>query len=359
LTVAQSLRPQAQPAQLQPPAAQAFARELQRVERLQAQLDDMARVCQAHQTERWQALHPLQTQRRGLLRAMLDSLIPHLVDERPRLSPTQLRSLREAVCDGALQLHALGEPDMVAVHDRYSPQTLAQRQQAEADVLRERLAKMAGDEGILQAEGANPEAVWQAAAAQWREQSAQKQARRAAKAETRRQKKAPTAQQQTEQAQADADTRLRQLYRQLASALHPDRETDPQERLRKNALMGQANAAYDRKDLLALLRLQLETERVEPEHLERASQERLQSLALLLKQQAAVLERQRQAEQQRWLQALDLPASVSLKADALKQHLASELETQQRALKMAQSDLQAVQSLATLKIWLNARRPPA
>ena len=354
-----SLRLQAQPEQPLPPAAQAFARELRRVERLQAQLDEMARVCQAHQTERWQALQPLRDQHRACIRDTLAFLAPHLDDDRPRLSPTQWRSLREAVCERALQLHALGEPGMVALHDRYSPQTLAQRQLAEAEALRERLAKMTGDGGALNVEGADVEAVWQAAAAQWREQSAQAQARRAAKAEARRQKRAPTPQQQqAEQALVDADASLRQIYRQLASALHPDREPDPQERLRKNALMGQANAAYDRKDLLALLRLQLEAELVDPAHLERASQARLQSLALLLKQQAAHLERQRQAEQQRWLHALDLPAAVPLKAKTLAQQLVHALEAQQRAVKVAQADLQAVQSLATLKTWLNARRQP-
>lgn len=355
-----SLRLQAQPERPLPPAAQAFARELQRVERLQAQLDEMARVCQAHQAERWQALQPLRDQHRACISDTLASLTPHLEDDRSRLSPTQWRSLREAVCERALLLHALGEPGMVALHDRYNPQTLAQRQQAEAKALRERLAEMAGDEGVLNVEGADAEAMWQAAAAQWRAQSAQAQARRAAKAEARRQKRSTTPQQQqAEQALVDADTSLRQLYRQLASALHPDREPDPQERLRKNALMGQANAAYDRKDLLALLRLQLEADLVDPGHLEHATQARLQSLALLLKQQAAHLERQRQAEQQRWLHALDLPTAVPLKAEALAQQLAHAVEAQQRAVKVAQVDLQAVQSLATLKTWLNARRQPA
>ncbi len=357
-----SLRLQArpeQPEQTLPPAAQAFARELQRVERLQSQLDEMTRVCQAHQTERWQALQPLQEQHRACVRDTLALLTPHLDDEHPRLSPTQRRSLREAVCERALQLHALGEPGMVALHDRYSPQSLALRQQAEANALRERLAEMTGDEGVLNAEGADAESVWQAAAEQWREQSAQARARRAAKAEARRQKRAPTPQhQQAEQALADADASLRQVYRQLASALHPDREPDPQQQQRKNVLMAQANAAYDRKDLLALLRLQLEAELVDPDHLERASQARLQSLAVLLKQQAARLERQRQAEQQRWAHTLDLPAAVPLKAEALAQQLAHALEAHKRAVHMVQADLLAAKALATLKTWLNARRQP-
>jgi hypothetical protein len=42
----------------------------------------------------------------------------------------------------------------------------------------------------------------------------------------------------------------------LASALHPDRQTDAQQREVKTGLMQQANQAYARSDLLALLALQ-------------------------------------------------------------------------------------------------------
>jgi hypothetical protein len=52
-------------------------------------------------------------------------------------------------------------------------------------------------------------------------------------------KAAATATAQTE----DATGALRTIYHQLVSALHPDRETDPQEQLRKTALMKEANAA--------------------------------------------------------------------------------------------------------------------
>ena len=49
---------------------------------------------------------------------------------------------------------------------------------------------------------------------------------------------------------------LREVYRRLASRLHPDREPDPDERARKTAQMQRINAAYAAGDLLALLDLQ-------------------------------------------------------------------------------------------------------
>ena len=49
---------------------------------------------------------------------------------------------------------------------------------------------------------------------------------------------------------------LREIYRRLASRLHPDREPDPDERARKTGLMQRVNEAYAAGDLLALLDLQ-------------------------------------------------------------------------------------------------------
>ncbi|MBP7565239.1 MAG: hypothetical protein KA795_04460, partial [Burkholderiaceae bacterium] len=54
---------------------------------------------------------------------------------------------------------------------------------------------------------------------------------------------------------APAVPSLREVYRRVASALHPDREPDPAARERKTALMQQANRAYAAQDLLGLLEL--------------------------------------------------------------------------------------------------------
>ena len=55
------------------------------------------------------------------------------------------------------------------------------------------------------------------------------------------------------QAALEASQSVRDVYRKLVSALHPDREADGAERERKTALMQRANQAYERNDLLELL----------------------------------------------------------------------------------------------------------
>ena len=51
---------------------------------------------------------------------------------------------------------------------------------------------------------------------------------------------------------------IRALYRKLASALHPDREPDPDKRDHKTVLMQRANHAYENERLLPLLELRRE-----------------------------------------------------------------------------------------------------
>ncbi|WP_341888453.1 hypothetical protein [Variovorax sp. YR752] len=57
---------------------------------------------------------------------------------------------------------------------------------------------------------------------------------------------------------------MRDIFRKLASALHPDRETDAQQRKVKTALMQKANQAYAANDLLALLNCNCRSSRSTP-----------------------------------------------------------------------------------------------
>ncbi|MDD4886213.1 MAG: J domain-containing protein [Thiomonas sp.] len=83
---------------------------------------------------------------------------------------------------------------------------------------------------------------------------------------------------------------LRAIYRKLASALHPDRESDPEERARKTALLQRANKSYKNGDLLALLGLQLEIAMVDAAHLSALDDAQIKDYARALKTQLAGLE---------------------------------------------------------------------
>lgn len=93
-----------------------------------------------------------------------------------------------------------------------------------------------------------------------------------------------------EQAAKEVNQSLRDVFRKLVSALHPDREPDSIERARKNKLMQRVNLAYEANDLLTLLGLQLEIEQIDAAHLSATSAERLAHYNQILREQLTRLE---------------------------------------------------------------------
>lgn len=167
--------------------------------------------------------------------------------------------------------------------------------------------------------------------------------------------RASARQQKAEQAQADAQATLRQIFRQLASALHPDRARDPAGRARKTALMSEVNAAYKRQDLAALMQLQIHTAALDAQTLSRMSEERLASMNTLLKQQVARLEAQLRDSQSR----IEAVLGVRLGPQTSERQVAFQL-AQQRAelhgqLDNMREDLARMQRAAPFKHWIKSQ----
>jgi hypothetical protein len=350
-----SVQPQAKSEQS--PAVRAFRREMAKLDRLKAQLAEMQQQGQSYKLQMNQVLQPLLDQRIACMRQMVLALDSWLDVKTKGLSKLQREMALELVCHLSAELAQAGDAEMAALHDRRSPESISDKQQAEAEDMRELFSAMFGSSPPPDLDGNDPDAMMRAAMEKMAAMATEEEERRQAKAAARKAKRKPSAaQQQAEQAQQDADTMLRSIYRQLASALHPDRASDEAERQRKNALMGEANAAYERKDLVTLLNLQLQAELVDPDHLERLSDERLKSLTLLLKRQVADLERERQIEQERWWHDLKLPRGMALTAVALRQNLELERIALEDHLFSMKIDVETASQLTTLKPWLNRQR---
>jgi hypothetical protein len=169
----------------------------------------------------------------------------------------------------------------------------------------------------------------------------------------RRSRRPPSARQLKAQEQAqDAKAALRSIYRQLASALHPDREPDPVERERKSALMSQANAAYERGDLTALLQLQLQAEQVDEAHIAQMADDKLAALSLLLKDQVKTLEGELGDAEMRLSVELGIPVGARMKEALLTRLLQEEQEELAHVVSQMQDDLVRVRDDAQLKLWL-------
>lgn len=348
----QALAPGEQPLSA---AARAFNLQLTRVDKLRAQLDELDALGRAHRAERHRWFTPLQQQRRQQMRALALALEGHLQGK--ALSRLQQETATEALCALAQALAEEGEADMVALHDRHSRQTLAQKKLAAADAMRARLEAALGEPLAADGDELSMDELVRAGMARLRAARDEEQARRQAKAQARKaRQKAGSRPAEAEAQAADADTQLRTLFRQLASALHPDREPDEAERQRKTALMSEANTAYARKDLVTLMQIQLRAELADPAAVSRLADDRLAALTLLLKQQVAGLERERAARQGQLAAEFELPHAQVANPNTLRQALLAQVAGLEAQLAQLEQDLAAAQDAAALKRWLNRQR---
>lgn len=347
----QQLRPGGGAACVSGPA-RAWQQQLARLERLQQQLDELETMASLHRELCLRELHPLQQRRRELAGSLVLGLVRQL--DNKALSERQRAVARERLCGLAAQLADEGDAGMRQLHDRYSPRSLHDRQQDAAQALRLRLQAQLGEALMLDEGGLSLERVWRAALERLQQtrqaRREQRQARGTARASRRR---PPDPQSEVPSIDEEAGVVLRRLYRQLASALHPDREGDPLQRQRKTALMGEANAAYDRRDLLTLMRLQGQQVTLAGDGAPQAER-RLQAMTALLRQQVADQERERAARQTELAWAFDLPPGGVARQPDLQIHLQAQVAQTQAAIEALQRDLERLDDVAALRRWLNS-----
>ncbi len=200
-----------------------------------------------------------------------------------------------------------------------------------------------------------PQEMLAAGLRQWQRQQQADEARKAAKRAARQALRDPAGQQKAEGLQADARSTVRTLYRQLASALHPDRESDAQERQRKTALMSEVNAAYEKNDLSALLRLQMQTALVGADAASRLADGKLMAMCVLLKEQVSALEDDLAQLEARLSHELGVPVSAQFSEEALTQALQRLQAEEQQLADSLSVDLKRIQHEAELKRWLKAQ----
>ena len=347
------LPPSAQPLSA---AARAYNLQLTRIDKLKSQLAELDALGQLHRQELHGAVHPLRRRLEQGQRELALALDGFLLGK--ELSRGQAEVARAVLCRLTRALVDAGGPvgeAMRELHDRHSPRTLAELRQAEADALRTRLESVLGERLDDEGQDLTAEQLLRAGMARLRRSQEEAQDKRREAAQARRERKKPgAALRQT--GQMDADTLLRRLFRQLASALHPDRETDPQARLHKTALMSEANAAYEKRDLVTLLQIQSRAELADPEAVHKLSDERLASLTLLLKAQVAELERERAGRQGALADEFDLPEGQSPNANTLLQNRIDQVRSLEAELAGIEDDLGQLGNGVRAKRWLNAQR---
>ena len=293
------------------PAQQAFNRLLARVDRLTAQIDTTRAAADAHRPVYSASMDALQRQHVDLVHRLVAWLEQRL--RAPGLTRSQQRQVTELI----IQLN----------------ETPAGK----------------GD-------GADLERLLRAAMLEQEAQVRQAETRRLARQAERQARKTVAGKPNPAVQEAlDAHRLLRTLFRQLASALHPDRETDRAEHQRKSDLMSEVNTAYARRDLGALLRLQLRVELADPQAIARMADQQAGALSRLLKDRAATLEQELATVQAHARQEFGMAPFGGVDAATLSRSLLLQRQALQQQINQLHQDLLLVRDDARFKRWLRAQ----
>jgi hypothetical protein len=335
------------------PAQKRFNELLARIERLTHNLQRLQAWSDRHRHAHVQALHTAAQQMRALRKSLLlflhDQLhSADLTAQQQRMARNKLRSLLDV-------LSPLADPQVQALADLYGDDGLDQEEAAElaeaAEQVRAKIEAALGQPIDNPSQYKTPEAMVAAGMRQWQRQQQADDERKAHKRAARKAKHKPVAD-QAEAPQADAKTTLRTIYRQLASALHPDREPDAQAREHKTALMSEVNAAYEKADLTTLMRLQMQVTQVDAKASSRLADDKLTAMCALLKEQVAALEDDLEQLQIRLSRELCIVVRADADEALMTQALQRMQADQRHEVDSLEADLRRIAHAAELKRWL-------
>lgn len=197
------------------------------------------------------------------------------------LTRQERRTLTQIICGTCAELLEIREDEALkAIYDKHGDMSFDEEKQQELEVFKalgEQLSGVdLGDTADIRSEADLLQRM--------RERMAERPEAEAAEPQ-RRQRPKGKAQLERERELQLATQSVREVYRKLVSALHPDREPDPQLQAQKNALLQRVNRAYESKDLLTLLEVQLDIEGVHAKQSAAVSEERLRYYNQILNNQ--------------------------------------------------------------------------
>lgn len=249
---------------------------------------------------------------------------------RPGLSRSERRQLAELLQETAASLLDAGDdPEIAAVAARHAEQP-----------------RPPADETVPSADDAVED---------WESQAAAAAAQRAEWAAQRRATRAANRRRQEEQ---DVSRSVREVYRRLASTLHPDREPDGEQRERKTRLMQEANDAYAGQDLLALLELQLRAEEMDATHLATTDRKRLRHYVTVLEEQLADLQDETRRLEAAFREATGLPPGTGLQPRKADRMISAEAQRLRADLQVLRRQAKSLEDEEATREWLRALRKP-
>ncbi len=292
-------------------------------------------------------LVPLKAELRRVQRQMVELIDALLSDVTPprRLTRAQREKLVQMLSnllDELFEEEAEDDAALVHLYDKYNDISRAENRQMDIEFAEAMLNDVFGVDLGPDHGASSADELFENAQDMIRERASKRSKASAAKINATRA--------QREQASQEISQSLRDVYRKLVSALHPDREPDAQARARKTLLMQRVNQAYADKDLLTLLTLQFEIEQIDANHLSTVPPERLAHYIQILREQLVGLEQELTQHVHSFGHLL--PRGSALTPDKVDRELSIDLAHLKVRIRGMQGDLVAFRDPTTLRTIL-------
>ena len=310
----------------------------------------------------------VQTELRPLVQKH-ETLLVEMIKLLDRMHPTkgltkpQRNKIAHIIRDTAFGLIDNGHDDLKAIYDKYDEQGFEaaneEAEQATAEQMKQMMSAMFGIDFDDDADVSTPEKLNAYLHQKMQERNQEQEQGKQQRAEKQAQKP-KTAKQQALDEKRETEARnitkaVRTLYMDLVKAFHPDREPDETEKARKTEVMQRVTAAYETSDLLALLKLQLEFNRIDQNHLENLADEQLKYYNKILREQVEELEAEQFQEQQR-VGSMMGRGGFMMSTYGMEFRLNQSIAQVKEQTKQLKNDLIMLSNVDMLKSWLRSYR---
>ncbi|MBN3776127.1 J domain-containing protein [Burkholderia sp. Ac-20345] len=338
-------------------AQKAFNALVQQIEKRRERLGAWEAVMPVFQKKFVDELLPLEQTSTALRIRLLNQLDDAYLQK--GLSKAEQRTLSGMIANMARDLLDFSDDaQLKAIHDRHSAadhgsDAAAEPRQTKPATEPESTPGVAAEDDL---DALSPEELMARMQAELDEQFERDMAEHAAReAQRAKRKKAPrqsAALAKREAEQAESSRSIREVYRKLASALHPDREPDPQEQARKTVLMQRVNHAYANGKLLQLLELQLEIEQIDRHAINGLGEDRLARYNGILEDQLRELDQEIQDVETGFRRTYGIAPSVKVAPDTIMRMLTRDIAGTQRSIHDLNLTLREFDDPANVREWL-------
>lgn len=345
----------------------AFNTLIKKIEQSRRELADWQIATQAYHQKLTAECLPLREAFANTQKDMLYALDQAL--ERHKLTRPEQRVVKALICNLAQELIMVFDDDSLKpIYNKHSDTDFDQDEEAAVDSFKAVAEEMLGvnlDADLdADVDGAvSMQDVMAKIQAQMQDMQAKEfeavQRREQARSQRPKSKKQLEREAKAKQEAERTSQSVREVYRKLVSSLHPDREPDAAERARKTALMQRVNQAYDKKDLLKLLELQLELEHIDAASIAGLSEDRLKHFNKVLKEQLAELEQEIEQLEMPLRAQFQMPHYAILFPQQILPLLQRDIVAMKQNIKHLKAELLVTMNLTVFKAWIGARKREA